>query len=106
MWAKSAKDYEHTFALVTSQAANALLDGAGVEQTATAAAKKVYSISPATFPKYNHAAVPSPKVSPDEAIAALPAPIVPSTPSCASVSCAAEPSSSSTLRSSITSRSR
>jgi len=68
MWQKGAAAYSKTFGGVTSQAVDALLDGAGVERQRIAQAKAVYSVAPASFPKFNAPAHPNPKVEPDEAL--------------------------------------
>jgi len=68
MWQKGATAYANTFGAVTSQAVDALLDGAGVKRQQIAQARAVYSVSPASFPAHNKAAFPSPTVEPDEAL--------------------------------------
>ena len=75
MWQKGAKSYSNTFAMVTYQAADALLDGASVPRARAKTVEKVYSTAPATFPNFNKAAVPSPKVPlSEEVLASQPKP--------------------------------
>jgi len=75
MWQKGAAAYGDSIGTVTSQAADALLDAAGVERTRHAAVQTVYSVAPASFPNFNAAAVPSAKVAPpDDLLAKVPAP--------------------------------
>lgn len=66
MWEKGANAYGDTFASVTGQAADALLDAAAVPRTALASAKAVYKVTPATFPTFNAPAVPAPQIEPPE----------------------------------------
>lgn len=68
MWQKGAAAYTNTFGAVTSQAVDALLDGAGVERHRRAQAKSVYSVSPASFPEFNKAAEPNKPCEPDETL--------------------------------------
>jgi len=75
MWQRSAKAYKETFAKVTSQAANALLDGAAVPRTAAAAVRTVMTVAPAKFGFHNEAAKPTPRQAmADDAVALLPDP--------------------------------
>lgn len=60
-WEKSAQAYASTFANVTVQAADALLDGAGVERTAAAGVKTTMTVAPARFALHNEAAMPVPR---------------------------------------------
>ena len=64
MWQKGAQAYSETFAGVTKQVQNALLDAAGVPRTAAAARRAVYSVQPAITPKYNAPAHPAAQVQP------------------------------------------
>lgn len=70
MWEKGAGNYGSTFGAVTKQAADALLDGAGVPRTSTAVVKRVYSVRPAIIPGHNIAAHPGPQGEVDEAVLA------------------------------------
>jgi len=75
MWQRSAVAYSTTFANVTVQAANALLDGAAVPRTSAAAIRNVMTVAPARFGKHNEAAKPAPRQSmADETVAMLPDP--------------------------------
>lgn len=76
MWQKGAAAYSNTFAAVTSQAVNGLLDAAGVPRTPLAMRSQVMSVAPAVVPGYNLAAHPAPKAEPPstEELAALHAP--------------------------------
>ena len=62
MWQKGANAYSTSFAAVTTQAVNALLDGAGVPYTPPAVRARVMSVAPAVIPGYNLAANPAPSV--------------------------------------------
>ena len=69
MWQKSAATYADTFAKVTVQAADALLDGAGVPRTNAALVKNVMTVSPAGFKIHNEAAKPAPRAPMPEGLA-------------------------------------
>lgn len=68
MWEKGATAYAQRWSHITSQAVDALLDGAGVERQKIAQAKAVYSVSPASFPAHNKAAHPNPTCKPDDSL--------------------------------------
>ena len=60
MWQRGAKAYDATFAKVTTQATNALLDAAGVHRKREAMKSIVDSVNPARIPSLFEAAVPTP----------------------------------------------
>jgi len=75
MWQRSAAAYADSFAKVTVQAANALLDGAAVLLTPAAAMEKVMTVAPAKVGAHNEAAVPAPRQrTAADSVALLPAP--------------------------------
>ena len=74
MWQRSAAAYADSFAKVTVQAANALLDGAAVLLTPAAAMANVTMVAPAKVGAHNEAAVPAPRQrTAADSVALLPA---------------------------------
>ena len=62
MWQKSASAYANTFDKVTFQAADGLLDAAGVPRMAGKSRAFVMTVAPATMPGIKMAAKPAPAV--------------------------------------------
>ncbi len=72
MWDAGAASYAATFAKITSQAHDAVLDAASVPRSGNKLRKFVYSVAPASFPDYNYAAQPNPPQEvPEEVLASL-----------------------------------